>query len=199
MLGREAPVVVGAVVARPHPRRRHRSSRLLGRSDGYGRSVLINVRAAAELDQVFIVEMAREASIIENRPLPAADSEEVRDVLPRDLAAALIAVSADGERAGAAWWHQHDPPLARDSRGQPLPELVVAVRAEDRGHGIGDSLIEALTLHAATYFSAIVLNVHIRNPAARLYSREGFTVLGKGRGPLGVCMRRDLSPASGEP
>jgi len=160
--------------------------------------VLINVRAAEEVDRAFIVEMAREASIIEDRPLPAADSEEVRGVLPQDLDAALIAVSAGGGRVGAAWWHEHDPPLAHDSRGQPLPELIVAVRAEDRGHGIGIALIEALALRAAARFSAIVLNVHIRNPAARLYSRIGFTVLGKGRGPLGVCLSRDLSAPDDE-
>jgi GNAT superfamily N-acetyltransferase len=152
----------------------------------------VNVRAAHEHDEDFIVEMAREASTIENRPLPAADSEEVRSALPQDLGAAVVALNLDALRLGAAWWHYHDPPLARDASGRPLPELIVAVRVEDRGHGIGSSLIEALTLRAAEQFSAIVLNVHIRNPAARLYSRSGFTVLGAGRGPLGVAMRRDL-------
>jgi hypothetical protein len=38
----------------------------------------------------------------------------------------------------------------------------------------------------------LALNVHIRNPAARLYSRAGFVVAGKGRGPLGVAMVREL-------
>ena len=33
---------------------------------------------------------------------------------------------------------------------------------------------------------------HIRNPAAHLYSRAGFVVAGKGRGPLGVAMVREL-------
>ena len=89
--------------------------------------MLINVRAAEEVDRTFIVEMAQEASIIEDRPLPAADSEEVRSVLPQDLDAALIAVSANGDRVGAVWWHEHDPPLAHDSADQPLPELIVAV------------------------------------------------------------------------
>ncbi len=78
-----------------------------------------------------------------------------------------------------------------------MPELIVAVRAQQRGNGIGTSLIEALALRASVRFAAIVLNVHIRNPAARLYSRTGFTVSGKGRGPLGVCMSRDL-PAPDE-
>jgi len=33
---------------------------------------------------------------------------------------------------------------------------------------------------------------HFRNPAAHLYSRAGFVVAGKGRGPLGVAMVREL-------
>jgi hypothetical protein len=36
------------------------------------------------------------------------------------------------------------------------------------------------------------LNVHLRNPAARLYTRTGFEVAGKGRGPFGVAMVRTL-------
>ncbi|HEY1711499.1 MAG TPA: GNAT family N-acetyltransferase [Solirubrobacteraceae bacterium] len=71
--------------------------------------------------------------------------------------------------------------------------MIVAVRADRRGEGVGTALIEALALRAAERFSSIVLNVHIRNPAARLYSRTGFTVFAKGRGPLGVAMHRDLT------
>jgi predicted GNAT family acetyltransferase len=71
--------------------------------------------------------------------------------------------------------------------------MIVAVRADRRGCGLGTALIDALAVRAAEQFSSIVLNVHIRNPAARLYSRTGFTVLGAGRGPLGVAMQRDLS------
>jgi hypothetical protein len=36
------------------------------------------------------------------------------------------------------------------------------------------------------------LNVHLRNPAARLYTRTGFRVAGKGRGWFGVAMTREL-------
>jgi GNAT superfamily N-acetyltransferase len=163
------------------------------RGRGYGHPMLL-IRAAGVDDEAFIVAMARQASVIEDRPLPAADAAAVRAVLPHDLKAVVIAENPEAARRGAAWWHWHDPPLARDTSGRPqLPELIVATCAEERDHGIGSSLIEALTLRAAEHFSAIVLNVHIRNPAARLYSRAGFTVLGKGRGPLGVAMRRDLS------
>jgi hypothetical protein len=64
---------------------------------------------------------------------------------------------------------------------------------------LGSTLLEALMLRAAEHFSEIVLNVHIRNPAARLYSRVGFTVPGKGHGLLGVAMRRDLSASEPRP
>ena len=70
--------------------------------------------------------------------------------------------------------------------------MILAVRADQRGRGVGTALIEELALRAAEQFSTIALNVHSRNPAARLYSRTGFTVVGKGRGPLGIAMHRDL-------
>jgi GNAT superfamily N-acetyltransferase len=70
-----------------------------------------------------------------------------------------------------------------------VPELVVAVAPENRGRGVGRSLLEALIARAAEHgYDRLALNVHIRNPAARLYSRIGFVVAGKGRGPLGVAM-----------
>lgn len=94
---------------------------------------------------------------------------------------------------GAAWWHLHDPPLAVTPDGVPVAELVVAVTPDRRGRGVGRALLDALTVRAAEYgHDRLALNVHIRNPAVRLYSRAGFVVAGKGRGPLGVAMVRQL-------
>lgn len=63
----------------------------------------------------------------------------------------------------------------------------------DRGRGIGRRLLDALTARAAERgYDQPALNVHLHNPAARLYSRVGFVVAGKGRGPLGVAMVRRL-------
>jgi GNAT superfamily N-acetyltransferase len=67
--------------------------------------------------------------------------------------------------------------------------LRIAVADDVRGHGIRAALIEAL---AAKHFTELALSVHLRNPAARLYTRCGFQVSGKGRGPFGVAMTRRL-------
>ena len=43
--------------------------------------------------------------------------------------------------------------------------------------------IEAVVQEATRrYFTALALNVHLRNPATRLYMRTGFRVVGPGRG-----------------
>jgi GNAT superfamily N-acetyltransferase len=109
-------------------------------------------------------------------------------MLPPTLDPVLVATTAAGAPVGAAWWHFHDPPLLDPS----VPEMGLAVLAAERGHGVGAALIDALAAKAAGSYDRIVLNVHVRNPAIRLYSRTGFEVVGKGRGPLGVAMVREL-------
>jgi GNAT superfamily N-acetyltransferase len=68
----------------------------------------------------------------------------------------------------------------------------VAVIDAARGHGVGTLLIESLAAEAAEQYTELSLNVHLRNPAARLYTRTGFHVAGKGRGWFGVAMVRRL-------
>lgn len=148
-------------------------------------------------DEAFIVEMAREASTIEDRPLPDSHAAVVRAVLPPSYDTAVIATDEDGRRLGAAWWHWHEPPLLVDQCAKPLPEMIVSVVEEARNRGIGAQLIEALADRAAERFDGLVLNVHLRNPAARLYTRTGFRVAGRGRGPFGVAMLRNLHPTTG--
>ncbi len=76
--------------------------------------------------------------------------------------------------------------------GEPIPELTMAVADGARGQGIGTALIEALVSLARPHFSLLALNAHLRNPAARLYTRAGFRLAGKGRGWFGVAMTREL-------
>ena len=71
----------------------------------------VPVRAGEPSDAAFIVEMARLASAIEDRPLPPADDPELARGLPRSPGTAVLALDHDGHPVGAAWWHFRDPPL----------------------------------------------------------------------------------------
>jgi ribosomal protein S18 acetylase RimI-like enzyme len=93
---------------------------------------------------------------------------------------------------GAVWTIHHEPPLLVDADAGSLPELTVAVAPEVRGNGVGGALLDELIVRCTGKYEAIVLNVHRRNPAARLYERKGFRVVGAGRGALGLAMRMDL-------
>jgi GNAT superfamily N-acetyltransferase len=146
------------------------------------------IRDAAAEDRGFVVEMARFACTLEDRPLPDPDATEVLACLPIEMSAAVIATNHHERPLGAAWWHLHEPPLIVSSDGSLLPELTMAVAEDARGHGIGT----ALATNATTHFTELALNVHLRNPAARLYTRSGFRVAGKGRGWFGVAMTRTL-------
>ena len=160
----------------------------------------MRVRAGEPSDAAFIVEMARLASAIEGRPLPPPDDPGLVRGLPRSPDTAVIALDHDGQPIGAAWWHFRDSPLVVAPDGAQVPELVVAVTPADRGRGVGRCLLDALTARAAEHgYDRLALNVHIRNPAVRLYSGAGFVVAGKGRGPLGVAMvlQLPLSPNDG--
>ena len=150
------------------------------------------VRTGEPSDAAFIVEMARLASAIEGRPPPPVDDPQLMQGLPPSPDTSVLALGHDGQPAGAAWWHFRKPPLILTPDGAPVPELVVAVTPHDRRRGVGCCLLDALAALAARAaergYDRLALNVHICNPAARLYSRAGFVVAGKGRGPLGVAM-----------
>jgi len=153
----------------------------------------MRVRRSESGDAAFLLEMARLASTLEGRPLPAAHDPDVLALLPAPSDVALIATDdAGADLLGAAWWHMHDPPLLDDTDGSPLPELAMGVRDSARRQGVGTALVEALASDAADSFRALTLNVHLANPAVRLYMRTGFRVVGKGRGWFGVAMSRNL-------
>ncbi len=151
----------------------------------------MQLRLAQPDDRAFLVEMARLACTFEDRPLPSPDAPDVIALMPGPDAA-IIAMDDDGRLIGASWWHVHEPPLLWDANGEPLPELAMAVLGEERGRGVGAALVDALAAEAAKHFTALTLNVHLRNPAAHLYTRTGFRVAGAGRGWFGVAMSRPL-------
>ena len=140
--------------------------------------------------------MARLAGGLDDRPLPTAEDPAVLALLPKQADVAVVARDDCERRIGAAWWHFHEPPLVRDDRGRPVPEITLAVREDARGRGTGGRMIEELALAGAGRFRSLALNVHLLNPAVRLYIRSGYRVAGKGRGWYGVAMVRslDLTP-----
>jgi ribosomal protein S18 acetylase RimI-like enzyme len=150
------------------------------------------LRSATTEDAAFIVEMARHACVIEDWPLPDADSEETQSLLPRSDDMAIVAADATGVRLGAVWTFHHEPPLLVDADGGSVPELSIAVTPEMRGNGVGGALLDELVVRCIGMYTALSLNVHQRNLATHLYERKGFRAVGQGRGALGIAMRKDL-------
>ena len=130
--------------------------------------------------------MAREAATLEGRPPPNLDEAALAAYLPGPDDVALVA-HRDERPLGAAWWVVREPALV-----DGLPELFIAVVADERGKGLGGALLEELAHETAGRFPALSLNVHLLSPAVRLYARSGFRVVGAGRGRFGVAMARDL-------
>ena len=157
--------------------------------------VTVRLRLTNFDDTAFIVEMARHACVIEDWPLPEADSEDTRSLLPGIDDTGIVASGAGEVRLGAVWTFRHNPPLLFDADGVPLPEIAIAVVREMRGQGIGAALLDELIEHCTGKYDALALNVHQRNPAAHLYRRKGFRVVGQGRGALGIAMRKELPTA----
>jgi GNAT superfamily N-acetyltransferase len=157
------------------------------------------VRFAEPADRPFIVQMACLATTLEDSPLPAADDPAVQELLPQSSDVALVAIDDQGQPSGAGWWQFANTPLLRGPDGLALPELVLAVLESDRGRGVGTLLIDALAKEAARRsLPALTLNVHLRNPATRLYTRTGFRVAGAGRGWFGVAMIRHVGAETDE-
>ena len=127
------------------------------------------LRAATPDDESFVVEMACHACVIEDRPLPDPGDDEVLVMLPPAGVTPIIAEDHSGTRLGAVWTFYGSPPLRC-------------------GAGIGGMLLDALFADIATDHHAMCTNVHIRNPAKRLYEREGFRIDGQGNGPLGLAL-----------
>jgi GNAT superfamily N-acetyltransferase len=155
-------------------------------------SPCVRLRPATSDDDSFVVEMARHACVIEDRPLPDPDDEEVLEMLPPVGVVPIIAEDYSGAPLGAVWTYCGSPPLRCDAAGLQLPELCMSVAPGHRGLGIGGMLLDALFADLAKGSHAICTNVHVRNPAKRLYERKGFRVVGQGNGPLGIAMIKDF-------
>ena len=143
-------------------------------------------------DKDFLIEMSRNANVIEDRPLPAADSPDVLSQLPLDNDLAIIAKDSSNRPIGAIWTHYSNPPLHIDISGTQVPEIVISVDKNFRSQGVGSALVDEFILRAQDRFPEVCLNVHVRNPARKLYERKGFIEIGKGRGELGILMTKSV-------
>lgn len=152
----------------------------------------VRLRAAASADEAFVVEMARHACVIEDWPLPDPDDDEVLCLLPPPGEVPILAEDLSGVPVGAVWTWHNDPPLRVDAAGESVPELCIGVAPGRRGAGIGGLLLDALFARCAHTMDVMCTNVHVRNPAQHLYLRKGFTMVGQGRGPLGLAMLKNL-------
>ncbi len=151
------------------------------------------LRSGTADDRGFIVEMARHASVIEDWPLPEADSGDVDSLMPSSDDVVIVATNVLGRPVGAAWTLHSDPPLMLDAAGASIPELCIAVAPGARGRGVGGVLLDELERVCAAHHCALCLNVHQRNSAARkLYVRNGFEDAGQGRGTLGIAMIKKM-------
>lgn len=111
----------------------------------------------------------------------------------RDGDAAVIADDASGEPGGAAWYRLFSPERAGYGFvAADTPEVSIGVRAELRGRGVGEALLRALIEVAReAALPALSLSVERDNPAARLYARLGFVVVGEDDGAWTMLLRLD--------
>jgi hypothetical protein len=145
----------------------------------------VQMRAATTADEAFIVEMARHACIIEDWPLPDPDDEEVLSMLPPPGEVPIIAAG----------------PCGRGTTIHRCRSMVLVRRCLNCAsvlHRAGAVLVSVAgcwthcSPSARRPWTRCAPNVHVRNPAQHLYQRKGFHVVGQGRGPLGLAMRKDL-------
>jgi GNAT superfamily N-acetyltransferase len=145
---------------------------------------MFEIRLAEPGDEPFLWDMGWEATAVDDgmRTLgreAAFAIPHVRRYLDgwgRPGDAGVVAVAADGQRLGAAWYRlfpAEDPGWGFVAAG--VPELAIGVVAGARGTGIGSGLLDAILAVAREQgYRALSLSVDRQNPARRLYERKGF-------------------------
>lgn len=100
----------------------------------------------------------------------------------RPADAGYIALGADGQPVGAAWYRMlsHGDP-GFGFVGTAVPELIIGVQPIWRAHGVGRALLRRLVDHAREQgYARISLSVERDNFAKNLYRSEGFVVTESG-------------------
>jgi GNAT superfamily N-acetyltransferase len=95
-----------------------------------------------------------------------------------------VALDPAGEPIGAAWYRllpRSDPGFGYVGTG--VPELIIGVRPIWRAHGVGRTLLQALSRQgSADGYARLSLSVERGNFAVSLYRSEGFAVTQSGIG-----------------
>jgi GNAT superfamily N-acetyltransferase len=144
----------------------------------------MRIREVTEADVWFLDRMVLLAGFPPGRPLPskASTMPHVRrfvEAWGRRGDVGLVALDAAQHPLGAAWARQLVDPLLVDHIGAPVAEVAIAVESHARGGGIGTALLRALEhAAAAAGHRELSLTVSPRNPAARLYARAGYELVG---------------------
>jgi GNAT superfamily N-acetyltransferase len=111
----------------------------------------------------------------------------------RDGDVGVIALDEDGFRLGAAWARRIPKPLLRDSEGEAIPEMAIAVEVHARGGGVGAALLRELEREAAADgHRELSLRVSNRSPAVRLYERAGYELVEDGEQGIVMRLRRPV-------
>jgi ribosomal protein S18 acetylase RimI-like enzyme len=105
---------------------------------------------------------------------------------------AAVLAHVEGVRIGATWYRLFPPEEpGYGFIGAAIPEITVAVVPEQRGRGVGPTLLRALAETAAEEgYPALSLSVEETNRALRLYEGAGWQRVRLGGGAW--TMRLDL-------
>lgn len=139
----------------------------------------MKIREVGSGDGSFLREMGLAA-----HANPASVSEEqitaLYEAWGRNGDMGVVAADGEGQPLGAAWHRLFpDKDYFWQAEDETMPEVVMAVRRDIRGRGVGKVLLGALVgRSAAAGVKELCLTVEKRNKAAlRLYESFGFQVV----------------------
>jgi len=150
---------------------------------------IVKIRTGDTRDIPFLKEMLFEAAFWrQDQVRPSLEAGLTRSDLVylledwgREGDTAIIALTQEGHRVGAAWYRFWESQKHSYGYVSPeIPELAIAVREAYRGLGIGHLLIEELLNTAAINgVGKVSLSVEVDNPAMNLYLDHGFELVEK--------------------
>ncbi len=123
---------------------------------------------------------------------PDPDDDEVLAMLPPPgscRSSPRIGASCPLVRCGRTTAVRHCAPVRMARR---CPNSALVSHPDGVAVGLAACFWTRLFADLSPQVEMICTNVHVRNPAKRLYERKGFREVGQGNGPLGLVMIKDL-------